>query len=107
MPSINTPVQTSAQAQDHTTAAYPFFQCNPTGKLFTVCEGIPSLDALNQAMCFLLAAKDIAADTALKSHERDSGLWAAPYLIEMATGIIESVVSGMEFGQEKTPTLQT
>src|SRR5471032_3434986 len=98
MPSTNTPVHTSAQTQEHKTAAHPFFQCNLNGDLFVVREGVPSVDALNKALCFLGTAREISINTIEAAG--GEAPWAAPYLIEIATGIIQSVVSSMEFSAE-------
>jgi len=94
MPSTITSVHTSAQTQEHKTAAHPFFLCNPTDDLLAVRDGVSSKDALNKAVVLLSVARDIAASTAEESGK--SAPWAAPYLIEIAAGIIESVAFSMQ-----------
>lgn len=74
-------------------AQHPFFSCNPEQeRLFSVCEGVSILDALNQVSCFLASAQS-AAESA---DGGDAGLiWAAAYLIEMSKSIVDSAISGL------------
>ena len=68
-----------------------FFKCSSRGDaLFTVREGVPALVALEQASCFLAAARKSAYEVAAKI-ETDSA-YAPAYLIEMAKGVLDAAI---------------
>lgn len=90
---------TSAQAPTRVTAQHPFFSCNPAGdELFSVRPGMPVFDALEQASCFMAAARDATYQAAdLVQSDSVSG---AAYLIEMAKAVLDSAISAIN--QEKS-----
>lgn len=74
-------------------AQHPFFSCNSEQeRLFSVCEGVSILDALNQVSCFLASAQS-AAESADGGDVRL--IWAAAYLIEMSKAVVDSAINGL------------
>lgn len=75
------------------TEALAFFSCNPQHeKLFMVRDGIPAMNALEQASCFLDSARTIAG---YAGQSNDAALmFAATYLIDLAKAVIDATVEG-------------
>ncbi|MDL2285103.1 DUF3077 domain-containing protein [Oxalobacter sp. OttesenSCG-928-P03] len=83
----------SAQSMLQTTEAHPFFSCGaPSNQLFSVCEGTPIVDALNQVSCLLSCARKIISATEPIEEE----IYGAAYLVEMSLGVVDSVISALE-----------
>ena len=80
-----------------TTESKPFFSCAPDGQpLFTVREGLPAMDALDQVSTFLAAAKDAATLAACEADGTEGGtMWACVYIIDMAKATLDATTSGM------------
>ena len=76
------------------TAHRTFFKTNPENNLLSINEGICSIDALNQANCFLeiVIENFRAMDEESQSHLGFSSI----YLTKITRAIIESVIMGME-----------
>lgn len=85
----DTPSPATATPKRQTTD-HPFFPCNARqDPLFSVREGVPMGDALEQASCFLDSAQAIA----YKTDEASTDLFhAAGYLIELAKGVVDATV---------------
>lgn len=85
-----------ASAQSYT-AKHPFNRCNHAGHLlFEVRAGVPAIDALETASCFMTSARDIAAEVAGNAEgENPNHYWGAFYLIEMAKAVLDSAISAM------------
>lgn len=70
------------------TRTYSFFPCNPEQQnLFSVMEGVPAYDALEQAACLLGTARDILAE----SHETPEES-SACYLLQFGCAVLQSVI---------------
>ncbi len=86
--------QSSANSEptSRTTAFTKFLSCNVQHQqLFSVNAGIPLLDALEQASCFLASADSIITEAAMQC---DNGtVWAAAYLVEISKAIIDAAAS--------------
>jgi hypothetical protein len=84
-----------AAAPVRKTQLYPFFSCNPArDALFAVREGVPALDALQQASCFLEAARDAAYSSA-SSDEPLNAMWATAYLVDVAKAVVDAAIDAM------------
>lgn len=83
-------------------AAYPFFDLDSAGtSLFQVSPEASTKDALEQASCFLSAAADLVADQLcnLPAAQTSDGAWAGYYLLQLAHGIVDAVVSAEVRGE--------
>ena len=63
--------------------------------LFRVCDGLPVIEGLIQAQCYLAAAHDVAVETAMGKQE-DCKAWGAVYLIRAAKALVDSVAAKVE-----------
>lgn len=81
-----------ASAPTIETNTHAFCSINPAGQmLFAVNDGVPLVEALEMAQCYLSAARAITAQTA---DSLDSGeAFGAHYLVEMAAAVLDSAVS--------------
>lgn len=83
---------TSAAAR--TTVFTPFFNCSPDGKtLFAVREDVSFEEALDQASCLMKTAESLTAAAAQAADTYE--LWAAAYLVEIATAVIGAASSAL------------
>lgn len=81
----------SAQAPTRVTAQHPFFSCNPSGdQLFSVRENISATDALEQASCFMAAARHATYQAA--DDANSEAVFGAAYLIEMAKAVLDAAI---------------
>ncbi len=73
-----------------------FHTINPAGdEIFSVNEGLPIVEALEEVSTLLSVALPVVYGVAENS---DSDAYAAVYLVKMAKAVIDSVVSGMPIG---------
>jgi len=80
-----------APAPKRTTAKHPFFPCNPCGDLlFSVRADVPVSDALEQASCFLAAAKTAVYEAA--GDTQNENFFGAAYLVEMSKAIVDAAI---------------
>ena len=78
-----------AEAQQPVTSRTPFYRINAAGDLlFEVRSGIPVLDAMEMASCYMASARDVAS----MAMENPSGIAGAYYLIELAKATLDSVI---------------
>ena len=79
------------------TAKFPFSRCNNAGDLlFEVRAGIPAIDALESASCFMASARDLAAECASNmTGDHPDHMWGAYYLIEMSKAALDSAISAL------------
>lgn len=85
-----------SQNTPRVTAPHRFIRCNSVGNLlFEVRGGIPLANALEQASCYMAAAKETASVVAGSAIDDDpaGALWAAFYLIEMAAAVVDSALN--------------
>lgn len=79
-----------------TTAKFPFKRANAAGDLlFEVRAGVPALNALEVASCYMAAARDAAmslADSG-QSQEAPDGTLAIYYLVDLAKVVLDSVLA--------------
>lgn len=82
-------------ARPRQTAQHPFFSANPQGDLlFSVRADIPATDALEQASCFLSAARSAVYEAA-EGSARES-MYGAAYLVDMAKAIVDSAILSLD-----------
>jgi len=77
-----------------TTANHAFETAGSAGELlFTVNDGIPLVDALESAACYLSAAVSATASAAMHAEGGgDETLWGAHYLCKLARAVLDSTV---------------
>ena len=76
----------------------PFVRANAAGEmLFSVRAGVPAVDALEMASCYLAAARDATHQMAtdLSDAGLNDGVWPAYYLIEMAKAALDASISAV------------
>lgn len=59
--------------------------------LFAVNDGVSMLEAIEMAQCYMVAARDITAQTA-ETNDPSGPMWGAHYLCELATAVLDSLV---------------
>ncbi len=71
-----------------------FTRINAAGDLlFEVRPGVPAVDALEMASCYMASARDMASDCAQAySGDQPDHFWAAFYLIEMAKAVLDASI---------------
>jgi hypothetical protein len=80
------------------TSSKKFFKVNHQGDtLFQVSPGIPMLDALEQASCFLESSYAVFSNN-LEPNDMD---FAAAHLIKMAKALVDSVTSSIAKGNSE------
>lgn len=81
----------SASAPARTTKTRPFHRLSPdAGYLFDVRQGVPLIDALEAASCYLAAARNAAyAFADIRGGDEDYGV---AYLIDMAKAAVDASV---------------
>lgn len=82
----------------------PFFPCNPAGAaLFSVNPGIPAVNALEQAECFLDATvnalRELAVDRGFAKG--NGGMWSALYLAELSHATVQAAREAIETGESR------
>jgi hypothetical protein len=85
-----------ATAPELETRNHQFARANADGKLlFAINDGVPLIDALEMAQCYLISAKEITAQTAMNFAQSDGSdsLYGAHYLCVLACAVLSSVVS--------------
>ncbi len=84
-------------ASSRATARHPFVRANANGDLlFEVRAGVPAINALELASCYMASARDLAGDCASAAEgENPDHLWGAFYLIEMAKAVLDSAISAL------------
>lgn len=86
-----TGISPQSTAPERTTAQHPFFSCNARDDLlFSVRAGIPADDALEQASCFLAAARTTVYQVAEKVGSES--VYGAGYLVEMAKALVDAAI---------------
>lgn len=92
-----------APASSRTTARHPFFRANANGDLlFDVRAGIPLIDALEMASCYLVSARDLCAEAAERTTgENPDHAWGSYYLLELACAVLQGAISAVH-ADEKT-----
>jgi DUF3077 family protein len=87
----------AAAPASRTTVSNPFFACQTDGQnLFTVREGVPAMEALEQVSTFLSAAKDAATLAACEADGTESGaMWSCVFIIEAAKATLDATTSGI------------
>lgn len=89
---------TSASPHARTTKTRPFHSLSPdVGYLFDVRQGVPLIDALEAASCFLAAARNAAYTFAESRGDEDYGV---AYLIDMAKAAVDASVEAA-FAEER------
>lgn len=83
-----------ASAHINQTSRFAFQKINPSGDLlFEIRPGVPAIDALEIASCYMAAARDLAAEFASVSvGENPDHAWGSFYLIELAKAILDSAI---------------
>jgi DUF3077 family protein len=97
-----------ALSTPHCTVLNPFFRSNSEGQsLFSVCQGVPATDALEQASCLLATALATGRVAAMGADSEGTGevMWAAVHLMEAAKAVVDSVVEA-EFMEQHPATAQ-
>lgn len=98
------PLPQGAVAHIRKTAHHPFFQCTPEQEsLFSVREGIPTKDALEQAACFLISALAVVREAAEEANT--DSFWTSVYLISVAQAVVDSAVESI-YAEERSATSQ-
>lgn len=92
-----------APASSRTTARHPFFRANANGDLlFDVRAGIPLIDALEMASCYLVSARDLCAESAERTTgENPDHAWGSYYLLELACAVLQGAITAVH-ADEKT-----
>ena len=77
------------------TTALPFVRANAAGDLlFEVRPGVPTINALETASCYMAAARDTAIQAAeASSGDKPDGAWAVFYLVDLAKTVLDSVMA--------------
>lgn len=89
------------------TARLPFARANAVGDfLFEVRPGVPAIDAMELASCYMASARDLAAACAAETEgDTPDHLWGAYYLIELAKAALDSSIatlSNEEFARTRS-----
>lgn len=90
-----------AAAPKHITALHEFFKSGD-GNLFAVRQGVPTIDALEQAAIFLEVAQDAIGRLAQDTDSMQA--FGALYLTEIAKGVVDSAVESAYREQEAAQT---
>jgi hypothetical protein len=97
-------------AKTHITTSLSFYRANAAGDLlFQVRAGVPVINALEVASCYMAAAKDAAQYAAeAASGDAPDGAWAVFYLVELAHTVLGSVTAayGKELRSEESGAVQ-
>lgn len=85
-------------ATQRKTARHAFTRANAAGDLlFEVRPGVPVIDALLTASCYLASASDITDDLGSSSSgENPDRIWGAHYLVKMAKAVVDAAISAIE-----------
>ncbi|XXE20285.1 DUF3077 domain-containing protein [Pseudomonas sp. Z1-12] len=80
------------------TVSHSFARCNVERQhLYSVCPGVPAVDALNQASCVLTSVKSTLEDAGMGDLiVTQSQAWLLHMAIESAVAAIDSVTEGLE-----------
>lgn len=83
-----------ATAPSRTTARHPFVRANANGDLlFEVRDGVPLIDALETASCYLASARDLCAVMAENSTgENPDHAWGSYHLLELAYAVLQGAI---------------
>ena len=85
------------------TTPVAFESCNPAGELlFEVRAGVPAVDALEMASCYMAAARDATERPAVELSENgfNDRVWGAFYLIKMAKAALDAA-TGVVFDEDR------
>lgn len=78
------------------TSHLPFFSCNPNKySLFAVQAGIPVMDAMEAASCFLDSASALAYQLAGNGEGQSRQIYAIANMIDMAKAALDASICGM------------
>lgn len=80
------------------TVEHSFARCNVERQhLYSICPGVPAVDALNQASCVLTSVKSALEDAGMGDLiVTQSQAWLLHMAIESAVAAIDSVTEGLE-----------
>jgi hypothetical protein len=79
------------------TKSFPFAPLVSSREMFQVNPGIPAVEALSTASCYLDVALDLSREMAMEANNNNA--WVPVYMIELAKAIIDSIEDTEEGGR--------